>query len=103
MSVVANCQTTSTSSPTTVSMDFNRNWVDDLKVTNGMKGKINRAILCKQSLDKRNVNYGTARANLTVAAGYSMLLGDIGDNFNLVLSNVNAFDNIYAAAVQEVK
>eukprot|EP01084_Bolivina_argentea_P279644 478096_1 len=103
MAVVANCQSTNSFSSTVINMDFNRDWMDDLKVTNGIKGKINRAILCKQSLDERNVDYGQDRSNLTVVAGYSMLLGDIGDNFNELLAQVNNFENEFIAATKQVE
>eukprot|EP01084_Bolivina_argentea_P279646 478098_1 len=88
MSITVNCGIINAMNSTTITMQFEQSWINDMKLTAGMKGKINRAILCKQSLDERNVNYGTDRVNLTDAAGYSTYLGYIGDNFNVMKNYV---------------
>eukprot|EP01084_Bolivina_argentea_P279645 478097_1 len=102
MALIANCQSTNAFDITSITMNFNRNWIDDLKITNGMKGKINRAIMCKQSLDERNVNYGTDRVNLTTVAGYSTSLGYVGADYNTFYNMIKQFNDLYNNAVKEV-
>ncbi len=72
MSLVVNCPNVKSNfDAMNIQINFNSNWKNDLILTNGMKGKINRAILCKQSLDEANDNYGTDRVNLSNPAGCS--------------------------------
>ena len=81
--------------------DSNTNWFNknSMNMIEGLKGKINRAILCKQALDERNTAYGNERNNLTVAAGYAMSLSN---DYQNVYSLITQFDSIYISAINQV-
>ena len=104
VAVIVNCPQVITTKLNTIDMEFDSdtNWfnVNNIASVEGIKGKINRAILCKQSLDERNVVYGNERSNLSIAAGYGMSLGNDYEN---AYSLVNNFQSIYSNAIKQVQ
>eukprot|EP01084_Bolivina_argentea_P279647 478099_1 len=103
MSVTVNCGLMNVTNVNTISVQFNSNWNNDIKYIEGMKGVINRAILCKQSLDERNVNYGEngPRNNITQIALYSTLLSqraNNGEKFNELVTN---FAKLFDDAIEQ--
>eukprot|EP00483_Globobulimina_turgida_P011110 UN11131 len=106
MSLTINCPKTNAFQVTTITIFFIRSWSMDFKYTslNGMKGKISRAIQCKAALDEVNYPYGTdARSNMTFVASYSMLLGNIGFDYDAQYNYVKEFDNYWNNAQNEVQ
>ena len=85
-----------------ISATFSQDWGTDGKMLNGLKGKVNRAVLSKQNLDEANVQYGGARINLTDAAAYSTLLGDFGYNIQEMMNLIDNFDNLYQGSIYQV-
>ncbi len=73
MSVIVNCPQFETSQNAVISMTFSDSLDNYLEKTDGIKGKIYRSVLSKNTLDEANVNYGTDRANLTTSAGYGLI------------------------------
>ena len=86
----------------TIEASFSQNWATDGKMLNGMKGKINRAVLSKQNLDEANVEYGGTRENLTDAAVYSTFLGDIAYDLGQFSTLVDNFDALYEGGINQV-
>eukprot|EP01084_Bolivina_argentea_P283337 485212_1 len=106
MSLTVNCPLMSANVTTTVNIIFARDWMEDFKYTSlyGMKGKINRAIQCKGALDETNYPYGTSsRSNMTFIATYSMLLGNIGNDYDAQYDYVQQFDDFWQNGLKEVK
>ena len=102
MTMYVNCPQFSTNAPVTITVTFSQNWATDGKLLNGMKGKINRATMSKDTLDEANVQYGGMRQNLTDAAKYSTLLGNVAYDLSQVSLLVDDFDNLYNLAISQV-
>ena len=106
ISLTVNCPSIAINATTTVTIQFARDWSNDFKYTSnyGLKGRINRAQQCKSALDGPNVQYGTnTRPNMTTVAGYNMLLGNIGNNPDLVYQYIQGFNDLYQSALNEVQ
>jgi len=102
MSVVINCPISSTQEDLNIEMLFQDDLINYLKITNGIRGQIQRSQLSKQCLDEANVNYGDDRSNLTDAAGYGFRLSNLGTNVNEVENLILEFPNLFQGAINQV-
>ena len=100
--LIVNCGKYSTTNRLSVTAEFRHNWATDGKLLNGVKGKINRAVLSKFTLDEANVAYGGVRQNLTDVAVYATRLGDLAINFGAFTSMIDNLDGLFIDAISQV-
>ncbi len=104
MSLTINCyKTINVYNVTNIQINFVDSWVNDINILNGMRGMVNRAYLAKRNLDEGTVSQSVPENNLTVAASYMSLLGEIGDDYHKFKSKINEFNDIYNNAIKETK
>ena len=107
MALTVNCpKTMDAFGATVIKIEFARDWSVDFKYTSlyGMKGKISRANQCKACLDEVNYPYGNhIRSNMSSIASYSMLLGNVGNDYAAQFEYVQQFDAMWQNALDEVK
>ena len=105
MSFDVNCHKTSNVfDDTKIEIIFENNWTGDIFLIQGIKGKINRAKICKKTLDNIgyiNNNYPTN--NLTIISTYSTLFTNIGNNIIKFTDIITSFDDIYQSSINQVK
>lgn len=107
MSLTVNCaRTRNVFNATAIEIEFADSWIVDINVLDNMRGKVNRAFLAKSNLDRGA--YGdhvqsVPNGNLTRCASYMTLLNAVGDDYESFKAHVGAFEDMYNAAIQEVK